>query len=359
MRVGMAAATEARVPEVVDLRRIRVRDLNPLLEEEIREWQTRLNWDFRPSADLVRRFVGMQSLAGHALVLEGVVAGYTYLVSDDGKGLIGDLFLTERHHTYANETRLLDAGLRDLFEVWSVRRIESQLMLLRFPGRYPPPYKDVLRVHPRSFMTMDARRSRELPPGPAARKALIEPWSMRRMEEAASVIASAYHGHVDGDVNDQYQSVAGARRFLGNLIQYPGCGAFFQPASFVAVDVWNGRACGLSLASTLSPGVGHITQICVTPALKGKGLGYELLRRSLLALSEAGYRKCSLTVTRANGDALQLYERVGFETAHTFAAMVWDRDTGSGGLGAGRQGAVTSSEQRVNRQPDHQPHHKS
>jgi ribosomal protein S18 acetylase RimI-like enzyme len=147
------------------------------------------------------------------------------------------------------------------------------------------------------------------------------------MDEAALVIASAYRGHVDGDVNDQYRSVTGARRFLGNLVQYPGCGAFFQPASYVAVDVWTGRACGISLASTLSPGVGHITQICVVPALKGRGLGYELLRRSLLALAGAGCRKATLTVTLANRDAVRLYEQVGFEIAQAFSALVWDLDT--------------------------------
>ena len=333
MRVGMAAATEARVPDVVDLRNIRARDLNPLLEEEIKEWRTRLDWDFRPSADLVRRFVAMQLLPGHALVLGGEVAGYTYLVSDEGKGLIGDLYIAGPYHTHENEARLLEAGLRELFEVMLVRRVESQLMLLRSPGRHPLPYAHWLRPHPRGFMLMDVSRVAGLKPGPAARKALIETWSMRRMDEAAQVIASAYQGHIDGDVNDQYQSVTGARRFLSNVVQYPGCGAFFQPASCVAIDVWTGRACGISLASMLSPGVGHITQICVVPTLKGKGLGYELLRRSLVALAEAGCRKASLTVTLANRDAVRLYERMGFVTAHAFSALVWDtelRPLGSG-----------------------------
>jgi ribosomal protein S18 acetylase RimI-like enzyme len=71
--------------------------------------------------------------------------------------------------------------------------------------------------------------------------------------------------------------------------------------------------------------MGHVTQICVVPSLKGSGLGYELLRRSLLALLEAGCRQASLTVTTANTDAVRLYRRVGFETAHAFSALVWDR----------------------------------
>ena len=79
------------------------------------------------------------------------------------------------------------------------------------------------------------------------------------------------------------------------------------------------------LTSLLSPRVGHITQICVQPRLKGQGLGYELLRRSLVALAEAGCRKVSLTVTAANLEAVRLYEHVGFEKVHSFPALVWER----------------------------------
>src|SRR5512138_3336268 len=111
MRVGMAAAIEHRVPQVVDLRQVRSNDLSPLLEEEIAEWRARLQWDFRPSADLVRRYVGLESLAGYALVVGGAVAGYTYLVTDEGKGLIGDLFLRASERTPENHFLILDAAL--------------------------------------------------------------------------------------------------------------------------------------------------------------------------------------------------------------------------------------------------------
>jgi ribosomal protein S18 acetylase RimI-like enzyme len=174
-------------------------------------------------------------------------------------------------------------------------------------------------------MVLEAALAAGLKPGRAARKAQFDNWSARRQDEAAQVIAAAYAGHVDGNVNDQYRSVWGARRFLANIVQYPGCGTFFQPASFVALDAWSGVVCGVSLTSMLSPGSGHITQICVEPRLKGQGLGYELMRRSLLAFSEAGCRKVSLTVTAANAEAVRLYERVGFRPAHQFPALVWDR----------------------------------
>ncbi len=295
-----------------------------MLNEETADWQTRLGWDFRPSADLVRRYVGMHSLAGFALVEDGSVAGYTYLVSEGRKGLIGDLYVRRGWRSAGNELRLLLAAAAELFEGMGVVRIESQLMMMDSTPASSMPYGGLLRVHPRQFMMIDAGRMDALRPGRAARKALIENWSARRTEEAAVVIEAAYRGHVDGDVNDQYQSVAGARRFLGNIMQYPGCGTFFAPASFVAVDVWTGRACGVSMASLLSEGVGHITQICVVPALKGQGLGYEMLRRSLVALREGGCRRASLTVTVSNTRAVRLYEHAGFVSVRQFPALVWE-----------------------------------
>jgi ribosomal protein S18 acetylase RimI-like enzyme len=138
------------------------------------------------------------------------------------------------------------------------------------------------------------------------------------------LIPVAYRGHVDSEINDQYRSPAGARRFLANIIQYPGCGTFFQPASFMALDNTTGRLCGMCLSSLVSFDVGHITQICVTPTIKGKGCGYELMRRSLGALMEAGCRAASLTVTAANTEAIALYERLGFRKVKEFSACVWE-----------------------------------
>ena len=44
------------------------------------------------------------------------------------------------------------------------------------------------------------------------------------------MIASAYAGHIDSLINDQYRSVAGSLRFLHNIVRFPGCG-LFDPAS--------------------------------------------------------------------------------------------------------------------------------
>jgi ribosomal protein S18 acetylase RimI-like enzyme len=156
------------------------------------------------------------------------------------------------------------------------------------------------------------------------RAAKIENWSERYQDEAAQLIASAYHGHVDSDINDQYRSAAGARRFLMNIVQYPGCGAFYQPGSYLALDPHSGHLTGICLSSLVSDDVGHITQVCVAPSARGQGLGYELLRRSLLSLTRHNCRRASLTVTASNKGAIRVYDQMGFNKRREFSAYVWD-----------------------------------
>jgi ribosomal protein S18 acetylase RimI-like enzyme len=90
-----------------------------------------------------------------------------------------------------------------------------------------------------------------------------------------------------------------------------------------AFDRLSGRICGICLASLVLPDCGHITQICVAPAVRGTGVGYELLRHSLAALRAAGCRHTSLTVTASNSEAVKLYEDLGFTTVRKFFAYVW------------------------------------
>src|SRR4051812_22295646 len=64
----MAALSERYSEPVIELRRITVEQLDPVLQEETASWRSELDWDFHPSADLVRRFVHMQALSGFALM---------------------------------------------------------------------------------------------------------------------------------------------------------------------------------------------------------------------------------------------------------------------------------------------------
>ena len=312
-----------RHQELVDLRRLSSKDLAPMLEEECEAWRRELEWDFEKSADLVRRFVDMNALNGSALLEDGQVAGYMYYVLEEDKGLIGDLYVREGLRTVERENLLVAAALEAVMDCPTVTRIEAQLMLLRHhPGR-PAPRADCLTVFERNFMRIDLNRA-ELAKGNVRRPMYVEKWSDHYHDAASHLIAAAYFGHIDSRINDQYRSSAGARRFLHNIVQYPGCGTFYRPASVAAFEGVSGRLCGISLASLVTPESGHVTQICVSPTVRGTGIGHELLRQSLIALREAGCTSASLTVTAANEDAVALYERVGFKTIRRFSAFVWE-----------------------------------
>jgi ribosomal protein S18 acetylase RimI-like enzyme len=320
---SMAARPESPMAEVVDLRHVAPGSLDAILEEEAQRWREVLAWDFESSAALVKRFADMQSLNGRALLHAGGVIGYTYTVTDEDKGLIGDLYILREHATPALEDQLLNATVETLYRTSGVRRIESQVILLTHPRPVPPAHATDLRLFERCFMVCNLRQPRGWPGTPST-VLDIDGWSERYQEDAATLVAEAYEGHIDGNINDQYKSVAGARRFLQNIVQYPGCGSFYGPGSWLAWRRDTGRMCAASLASMVAGDAGHITQICVAPASRGEGIGREILARSLQSLREAGCRQVSLTVTSSNRNAIGLYESMGFTVERRFAAMVWD-----------------------------------
>jgi ribosomal protein S18 acetylase RimI-like enzyme len=322
----MAARPDYASAEIVDLRHLRGSDLAPLLDEEISAWRRRLHWDFSASAELVRRYVDMHALAGYALWINRRIAGYCYHVLEDTKALIGDLFVLDPLATPEVEHQLLESVIGDVVRQSAVRRIEAQLMMLRHPPNHARLRRRFGRLEglsfPRHFMLA------KLAGLTGKQRAIvadieIAPWSEHVVDDAAGLIATAYEGHLDSQINDQYLHAGGARRFLSNIVLYPGCGAFFAPGSVIALDRSTRKLCGLSLASIVGLATGHITQICVAPASQQQGIGYELLLRSLSALAEADCREVTLTVTAGNSAAVQLYERLGFGVLRDFAAHVW------------------------------------
>ena len=152
----------------------------------------------------------------------------------------------------------------------------------------------------------------------------IRAWDPANLEAAAELIQASYARHIDSSINDQYRSVPGAARFLRNIIHYPGCGEFEPRASFAAVTPL-GNVAGCVITTRVAPETGHIAQLCTDREQFGRGLGYELLRRSMEALRHHGCSEVSLTVTEANLRARRLYDRMGFRAIHRFQALIWPR----------------------------------
>ena len=62
-----------------------------LFQEEAQRWREELHWDYRPSIELVRKFIDSRALGGYAAIENGRPAGYGFYVLEDHKGLIGGL----------------------------------------------------------------------------------------------------------------------------------------------------------------------------------------------------------------------------------------------------------------------------
>ena len=78
-----------------------------------------------------------------------------------------------------------------------------------------------------------------------------------------------------------------------------------QPVAFIAAGV-------LHLPDSDQP-VGWISQVGVDPAWRGRGLGAGLLTSVLAAFQREGFAAVGLHVNIDNPNAIQLYERLGFE----------------------------------------------
>jgi len=102
-------------------------------------------------------------------------------------------------------------------------------------------------------------------------------------------------------------------RFLNNIVRYAGCGTFATQASYVVVDRASREQSG------------HLTQVCVHPAFRRRGLARLMLAQAAFSFMRLGVSEISLTVTEANAEAIQLYKDEGYQTAHSFDAAVWHR----------------------------------
>lgn len=327
----MAVAPQLSAFEIVDLSRLRARELAGLLAEEQRLWSEQLYWDYRPSAEMIRKHVEARTLPGVVALVGGHVAGYCFFVLEEHKGLIGDLYVLEdyrRERPYGTSagiaTLLLERALGALEQSPRLRRLEAQLIPFGTEPLAPVFLAHDFRSFPRLFMYKELhsqapRDSGNDPPGTK-----LQTWNDSYFEEMASLIVAAYRDHVDSQINDQYGHSSGALRFLKNIVIFPGCGVFQPETSLVAVEASGGpeeRMVGAVLTSRVAPGIAHVTQICVARARQGQGLGRRLMEASLKRLTARGYRGVSLTVTAENEPAVKLYRRLGFHVIKGFAAF--------------------------------------
>jgi ribosomal protein S18 acetylase RimI-like enzyme len=154
----------------------------------------------------------------------------------------------------------------------------------------------------------------------------LRAWRDEDLNAAGRLISEAYSGHPDSLINDQYRSASGSLRFLHNIVRYSGCGVFSTQASHVIVERSTRELVALVLGSRVSTQSGHITQLCVRPNYRRHGLARLLLSIAASCFFRQGVSEISLTVTEANGNAIELYRAEGYDYMHSFDAAVWERE---------------------------------
>ncbi len=308
---------------LLDLRELRAQDLAPVLESQVVHWRDRFAWDCRAGVQTIHRMLEKRLLHGRALVRAGRPEGYSYFVPEGGTAIVGDLFLRQATESGQQEKLLLESTLNAAALHRGIDRVEGQLLYLKQLPSLQPALGGTLSAYPRVLMLRRGPTGSR--PMGRANGMRYSPWSDSLLHEASELIAATYRGHVDSRISLLYGSVPGARRFLVQTTQHSASGQFFAPAGFVAREAGKPALRGLCLGSIVGRGVGHITQLCVDPAARRRGVGSELLQRSLSAFRQAGCGTVSLTVTASNSSAVELYGQHGFRTVSTFPAFVWQR----------------------------------
>ncbi len=322
--------------EILDLRHFSAAQLAPLLRDQAARWQRRLQWDYTRASTLLLDYIDSRVLPGFVALHSGRIVGYAFAVYEAAKAVVGDVYAFNETESLANpicET-LLHHLLDLLLASPGVDRIESQLLMFPTGALASPFLARGFRPCPRLFMICDLGGSNTLgAPGldfqtwagtESTPNPLLQPWRPEFYNPAAALIHHCYTGHIDSTINDQYRSVQGAQRFLHNIIRFPGCGVFDTESSWVLRNPDTLALDAILLCSRVRGDVAHITQLCVSPALRGHGLGQMLLRHCAEDIRKRGVKTLSLTVTETNAAAVTLYERNGFKTLHRFDAMVWD-----------------------------------
>jgi ribosomal protein S18 acetylase RimI-like enzyme len=303
--------------------------LDELIAEECAAWDKGVDWDFEPSALLVKEFLRQQAVEGFVCLEQGSAVGWVWHSMTPSVGgmraVIGGLYAKRGPQAQAAETLLLTRALNELRCDYGVRRVEAQFLHLSQAleeGFVAPTFPDAqsLKVFDRLFLS---RPLHDLPgqlPLPIGR---LEPWPAGNPALIEGLLRKAYEGHIDSQINQQYTMPGGAAQFLRILRKTPACGLFLEPASWLMRDVASGEPAGFVAASTVKGNVGHVTQLCVLPQHQGRGFGGALLRQSLVAMESMGLTRATLTVTAANAAALQLYRATGFQRIRRYPACVW------------------------------------
>jgi ribosomal protein S18 acetylase RimI-like enzyme len=295
--------------------------LELLFDEQCEDWLEVLGWDYSGPSRLIRDVVRDRDLSGFVVVSGNTTIGFAFYVIESNRCSIGDIYVSKSWRGIGADKQLAEALLTKIDSIPRLKRVENQSVSIGTYEAYANFEAYGFKRYDRNYLMIQAgdwqNESPLVQANPLTNIALKR-WDDESFPQAVKVIHSSYVGKLDSLINSQYCTEEGCADLLGILTEHIWCGNFLPHVSRLAVDQTTGRIVGVLIASRISPGVGHISQISVKPSHQGQGIGRRMIHSSLDDFFALDFKKVSLAVTHANSNALHLYQSCGFRIVHSF-----------------------------------------
>ena len=310
--------------QLVPLRDCPVEDLRPIFSEETQHWNDYIFWDYRPTLEILERFMTSQSLPGFVLRENDRALGYSYFVIDRPVAFIGNIYVRNDSASPESYGTLIEQTVATATAVHRVHRVETQIF--EFNCTFQSIFSGCgFRILPRHFLVCPlTERPIEEPTLPRGGPWRFRQWQDKDLLPAAELVFDSYRNSFDARLCHDYQSRQGCVRFLRNLIDSPACGRFCPEETLIAVDSHD-QVCGVLLATHTQSTTAMIPQFSVRRDCQGRGLGTTMLHCFQAQCRGQGLERITLSVSEANDRAFRLYLRSGFEVQKSFRAFIWER----------------------------------
>ena len=289
---------------VEDWRQLPESLFDPLYEAEAQRWRVALNWDTRPTLQIVERARRAGTLPGYVLRGPGhSIIGWTYFVVQNGVVQLGSLLARS-----SDGLRMLLDGVLKSPEA-SVAR---EVMCFAFPDSSAC---ESALARRRFDVTRYWYLRRALDPSALrAESAERIPLRALRDEDGPDVVrllARAYDGHSASRCFAPNGGLDEWAHYFAQLTRGAALGALEPDASLVAEGP-GARPVGLALTTTISPSTLHLAQLAVEPGLQQQGVGARLLDAAMRRGVTHGHRLMTLLVSNDQAVARGLYASRGF-----------------------------------------------
>jgi len=319
--------------------------LEPLFDEQCKQWLEYLRWDYSGPSRLLREVVREQEMSGVVAMAGNDAIGFAFYVSEGGRCSIGDIYASPSWQHARADRRMAAAIIQNADRNPRLARIEYQSVSFGNEGADQVFRERGFNRFERHFMMVDLRAGAEAcgvredlrrmgigapafnsQAGSDSEAGIsIRPWNENDFGRAARIVHRSYGDEHDSKINSQYCSEEGCAELLSVLTDSIWCGQFLPKVSRVAVSRATGAQVGVLIASRIAASAGHIGQISILPAFQNSGLGRRLVCSALTGFAEHKLPSVSLAVTSTNTRALHLYESIGFRSIHTFPVYYWER----------------------------------